>query len=532
MINRSKVLLVLGAGLLGLIVLGTLLQMIRTLLWDLSYLLPGWLITPVLLLTVALIAALIVQFGWPWWQAWQRRRSKPSEQPARDLEIPKDRRQAANRSLGSLDQLLERLENDVQRAGLQQERERVEQELNRGDLVVVVFGTGSSGKTSLIRALLQEMVGTTSAAMGSTRQSSRYRMRLHGLTRSLQLVDTPGILESGPDGRSREESARHRAVRADLLLVVVDGDLRASELEVIRSIADLGKRVLLILNKRDLRGVDEERRLLDILRSRCKGMLQPSDILACSAAPQSIPRPGGRPLQPDADVNELLQRLASVLHAEGEELIADNILLQCRHLDARGRDLLTRQRRQEAQRCVDRYSWIGAGVVAANPLPGVDLLGTAAVNAQMVMELARVYGIELAKEQARELAVSVGRTLAGLGVIKSAVTVIGTALSLSLPTMLAGRAIQAVAAAWLTRVAGASFIRYFEHDQDWGDGGMQDVLQEQFDLNRRDASLKRFLAMAMRQVVEPLQQMKAQRLPPRPEPPAAGGASGRGRREP
>lgn len=141
----------------------------------------------------------------------------------------------------------------------------------------------------------------------------------------------------------------------------------------------------------------------------------------------------------------------------------------------------------------------------------MDLLGTAAVNAQMVMELARVYGIELAKEQARELAVSVGRTLAGLGVIKSAVTVIGTALSLSLPTMLAGRAIQAVAAAWLTRVAGASFIRYFEQDQDWGDGGMQDVLQEQFDLNRRDASLKRFLAMAMRQVVEPLQQMKTQR---------------------
>ena len=50
-------------------------------------------------------------------------------------------------------------ENDVQRAGLQQERERVEEELNRGDLVVVVFGTGSSGKTSLIRALLKEMVG-------------------------------------------------------------------------------------------------------------------------------------------------------------------------------------------------------------------------------------------------------------------------------------------------------------------------------------------------------------------------------------
>ena len=529
--SRSKLLLGLGAGLLVLIILGTMLQMIRTLIWDLSYLLPGWLITPVLLLSLALIAALIVQFGWPWWQAWQRRRSQPSKNAARDPEIPKDRRQAASRSLGSLDQLLERLENDVQRAGLQQERERVEEELNRGDLVVVVFGTGSSGKTSLIRAPLQEMVGTTGAAMGSTRQSTRYRMHLRGLTRSLQLVDTPGILESGTDGWSRENAAKQRAVRADLILVVVDGDLRASELEVIRSITDLGKRVLLVLNKRDLRGVDEEGRLLEILRSRCQGLILARDILACSAAPQSIPRPGGRPLQPEADVNALLQRLAAVLHAEGEELIADNILLQCRHLDTRGRALLTGQRRQEAQRCIDRYCWIGAGVVAANPLPGVDLLGTAAVNAQMVMELARVYGIELAKQQARELAVSVGRTLAGLGVVKSAVTVIGATLSLSLPTLVAGQAIQAVAAAWLTRVAGAGFIRYFERDQDWGDGGMQDVLQEQFDLNRRDASLQQFLATAMRQVVEPLQRGKTHRLPPRPKPPAAGDASARERRE-
>ena len=77
------------------------------------------------------------------------------------------------------------------------------------------------------------------------------------------------------------------------------------------------------------------------------------------------------------------------------------------------------------------------------------------------------------------------------------------------------RAIQAVSAPWLTRVAGQSFITYFERDQDWGDGGMQDVVQRHYDLGRRDGDLRRFLAVAFRRVVEPLRQRERQ-LPPRP----------------
>ena len=96
--------------------------------------------------------------------------------------------------------------------------------------------------------------------MGSTSESQRYRLRLRGLDRGVQLVDTPGILESGMDGRSREQEARQHASRADLMIVVVDGDLRRSELDVVHSLSGLGKRLLLVLNKCDLRGEEEERR--------------------------------------------------------------------------------------------------------------------------------------------------------------------------------------------------------------------------------------------------------------------------------
>ena len=529
--GSTRWILIGAAALIALLVVGLVLQGIRNLLWDLSYWLPAWLVGPVLLIAVILLVAALMQIGLPWFRQWRQRTERSAKESSTVMPAPASRREAAERSLGSVDRLLERLQDDVARQSLQKERERVARELERGDLVVVVFGTGSSGKTSLIRALLRDIVGDVGAAMGSTSESQRYRLRLRGLDRGVQLVDTPGILESGVDGRSREQKARQHASRADLMIVVVDGDLRRSELEVVHSLSGLGKRLLLVLNKCDLRGEEEERRLLLLLRQRCTGWLQAEDVIPTSACPQSLPRPGQRPLQPPPEIGLLVRRLAAVLHADGDELLADNILLQCQDLGAAGRDLLDRQRSQEARRIVDRYTWISAGVVAATPLPGVDLLGTAAVNAQMVMELGAVYGIQLTRNRAQELAVSVGRTLAGLGVVKGGVALIGTALSVNLPTLLLGRAVQGVAAGWLTRIAGSSFITYFQQDQDWGDGGIQDVVQHHFELNRRDRSLQAFLEAALRRVVEPLQQEAKKRLPPQPGLRAEEDASGRDYRE-
>ncbi|MFM7314489.1 MAG: DUF697 domain-containing protein, partial [Cyanobium sp.] len=384
------------------------------------------------------------------------------------------------------------------------------------DLVLVVFGVGSSGKTSLIRALLNDVVGAVGAAMGSTDACRSYRLRLKGLQRGLRLVDTPGILEAGAQGQQREQVARRQAAEADLLLLVVDGDLRAAEMEVFNALADLGKRLLLVLNKADLRGQEEERRILALLRRRSQGRIAPEDVIATSAAPQSVPRPGGRPLQPAAEIDALLRRIAQVLHSDGEELIADNILLQSRRLSEAGRRLLAEQRRSDAEAVVERYGWISAGVLAATPLPVLDLLGAAAVNAQMVVEIARIYGVDLSRSAAQELAVSVGRTLASLGVIKGGLSLISSALTLNLPALLLSRAVQAVGAAWLTRVAGRSFITYFQQDQDWGDGGIQEVVRRQYDLDRRDSALRTFLTAALSRVVEPLQRRQGQ-LPPRPE---------------
>jgi small GTP-binding protein len=534
----TRLWLLAGLALFALIGLAMLLQLLNQLSWQLSAVLPYQLVGPVL--TLLLLAVVIggLQFGWPllrpwlpqllpaWLQPWlpaSLRRQPPGSRRPGGGDPPgrppnsSSRRQAAAQNLAAIDQTLERVRDHLERQLLCQERQRMAAELERGDLQIVVFGSGSVGKTSLIRALLRQLVGEVGAAMGSTRGSQRYRLRLRGLDRAVWLVDTPGILEAGDAGERREHLARQQASRADLLLLVVDGDLRASEQQLFEALAGLGKRLMLVLNKCDLRGEQEEQRLLAQLARRTAGRLAPADLVPASSAPQSIPMPGGRPLQPEAEVEALLRRIASVLHADGEELIADNLLLQCRRLSQASRDLLAQQRRGDALALVERTMWLSAGVVALTPLPGVDLLGAAAVNAQMVLEIGRVHGVQLSREDAQELALSVGRSLAGLGLVKGGVGLLSSALVLSLPAALVGRAIQAVGAAWLTRIAGLSMVRYFEQNQNWGDGGVQEVVQEQYDLSRRDDALRRFLEAAFNRIVEPMQRQgpTARQLPPR-----------------
>jgi hypothetical protein len=63
----------------------------------------------------------------------------------------------------------------------------------------------------------------------------------------------------------------------------------------------------------------------------------------------------GETFQPEPDVMPLIRRMAIVLRAEGEDLVADNILLQSQRLGEEARRLLDTQRRRQADKIVERY---------------------------------------------------------------------------------------------------------------------------------------------------------------------------------
>ena len=487
------------------IILGLMLLLIENLsrlYWQFSYSSPllGNLLVFLLIVLLMVLIGAVVYYVLMIQGAEKRSSRRQRLQP----QIPVVKTEAASETLRAVRQQVGQIQDEVARQALLSRSREIEANLSRGELQVVVFGTGSAGKTSMVNAMIGRMVGRVDAPMGSTEVGETYSLKLKGLEREILITDTPGILEAGVAGTQREQLARQLATEADLLLFVVDNDLRRSEYEPLRTLAEIGKRSLIVLNKTDLYTEADKEVILARLRERVRGFIAATDIVAIAAHPQSVVLETGENFQPEPDIIPLLRRMATVLRAEGEDLVADNILLQSQRLGEQARHLIDAQRRRQAEKVVERFQWISAGVVSVTPLPVVDLLATAAVNAQMVVEIGRIYGCELNLERGRELALSLAKTLASLGIVKGAIELLSTALDLNLATFVINRAIQGVTAAYLTRIAGKSFIEYFRHNQDWGDGGMTEVVQRQFQLNRRDEFVKAFVQQAIARVVKPL----------------------------
>jgi len=485
---------------LGLIIglVSSLTGLYSQVAWSASPLLANLLIFLIIVLLATLIFALFYYFR------LLQRPQKVKGKRAINPKVPVVKSEAASENLKAIRQQVDRIQDEVARQALLLRAREIEASMARGNVRVVVFGTGSAGKTSAVNALVGRMAGQVGAPMGTTEVGETYTLKLKGIDRELAITDTPGILEAGVAGTYREELARQLAATADLILFVLDGDLRKSEYEPLRALAEIGKRSIVVFNKVDLYPDSDRDEILAQLRQRVKGFVSAMDVVAISANPPKVVLEDGTIFQPDPDIMPLIRRVAAILRAEGEDLIADNILLQSQHLGDQARKLIDAQRRRQADKAVERFQWIGAGVIAVTPLPVVDLLATAAVNAQMVVEIAKIYGCELNIDRAKELALSLAKTLASLGIVEGVIQVVSRALQLSVAGFVLGKAIQAVSAAYLTRIAGKSFIEYFRHDQDWGDGGITEVVQRQFQLNRKDEFVKAFVKDAIARVVEPL----------------------------
>jgi uncharacterized protein len=482
-------LLILGiATILGLMVwlVSSLLWLYRSVFYT-SPLLANLLLLLLIGLFLALIGALV-------YYAWAFSRKKA---PRRSPQVPAQKSVAAVENLRAIRQQIQQIEDQVAREVLLSQTQDIAQELSRRQLKLVVFGVGSAGKTSLVNALMGRIAGQVGPSIGTTEVGETYRCYLPRLDRELLITDTPGLLEPGIMGTAREQAARKLATEADLLLFVVDGDLTESEYRPLQSLEAMGKRLLLVFNKTDRYSSGDQAAVLKKLGDRTQ--LATEDIVAISAAPQPLQLENGERLKPEPDLQALLQRLGIILHQEGDDLLADNILLQSQRLSTEARDLIAQERQGRAEKVVERFQWIGAGVIWATPIV-IDLLAAAAVNAQMVIEIAKVYGCELSKEEGRELARSLAKTLGALGIVKGVLSIVTRALEFSVAGYVLGKTVQSISTAYLTRIAGNSFIEYFRNDQDWGDGGMAEVVQQQFQLNRRDQFVKKFIQDAITQL--------------------------------
>jgi uncharacterized protein len=406
-------------------------------------------------------------------------------------------------------------EGVIRQVGDQQARQELNRELGeiragreRREFHVVIFGTGSAGKTSLVNALLGHEVGKTEATMGTTQRGESHTYTLQGVEGTVFLTDTPGLSEIGAGGAAREQEARELAARADLLVFVLDHDLVRTEFEPLSALVRQGKRSIVLLNKSDRFTEVDREAILSKLRERLRGLVPPDDVIAGAAAPRPMPvrvqRPDGTTETvlevqlPDLDA--LRARVAQVLKREGDVLRAGNLLLRAHLLSRKAQDQLSRERDERAEEVIERFQWITAATSFTNPFPALELLASGAVQYQMISELANVYGFTISTSNVRMIGTEMIQMLVKLGLVEATTSLIAGVFKSSMVGYAAGGAVQAVSLAYLTHISGETFAQYFRHGQSWGDGGMQAELIRQFDLTSRAEFIQQFAKQAVQKV--------------------------------
>ena len=389
---------------------------------------------------------------------------------------------------------------DGVRESLAQDYEAVRAMLDKiehGHLHLSVFGRVSTGKSSLLNALIGEERFSVSPLHGETRHSSMQPWK-EVEAGGVFLIDTPGLDEAG--GEDREAMAKEVAGRSDLVIFVLDGDITQTELQALRAILTQGRPVLVALNKSDLYTDGERDALLASVRNRTRDLVDPDHVIAVAAQPRpqlvvttsvtGEEMSSERPREPDVDALRL--KLWDILEAEGKTLAALNASLFAADLsDQVGRRILA-ARRELGEKLVRTYCIAKGIAVAFNPIPVADLFAAAFIDVGMVVHLSRVYDLPLSRKEAGSIVrVIVAESAALMGTVW-ALHLVSSALkvgTIGLSTILTAGA-QGAIAYYSTYLVGRAADDYLAKGKSWGDGGPKKVVTDILDSLDRDTVLR------------------------------------------
>lgn len=419
-----------------------------------------------------------------WQKIWRKWRLKSTDKDNKSLKSD-----VTDRTLDSLKELLndEHIPATV-RMQLNDEYQQVQQlvdKLENQQVHIVAFGKVSSGKSSLLNALLGKHAFSTSPLHGETKTQKSSNWNEYN-DQSMVVIDTPGTDEVA--GEQREKMAHNAAEIADIILFVIDGDLTQSQLQQLQLIAQPNTQILLVLNKADLYTDDELEELNQSLLEKTKGIIIRDNIVFTSAAP--LPqvlikhdRNGKETRQKinvEIDVSQVKQRIWDILEQDGKTLTALNASLFAGEISEKIATKITKLRSSAAEKVVTTYS-IAKGIgVAFNPVPVADLLIAAGLDVAMIRKLSQVYGLPIVGKEATKLSITIMAQIAalmgavwGVNLLSSALKTVSAGLS---TTITAGA--QGALAYYATYLVGKIAEQYFIRGKSWGKQGPKQVAKD------------------------------------------------------
>ncbi len=452
--------------------------------------------------------------GWTVWRLWGRslaKKRKRQLQNKNPSQLSYDQMQAeVSENLKSVEDIGQSTES----AQLQQEIsplvESVEIKREQQTLELVAFGTISSGKSSVLNLLAGRDVFATNIRGGTT--VTRNEIPWPGMDRVV-LVDTPGLGEI--DGAEHVSISAESAKDADLVLLVVDGPLRASEFNLLERLGQMEKRIVICLNKTDWFSDNDRDKLLGQIAAQTQQQVRNKDIVAIQAQAgfrtrRQILSDGStvdEEVEVAADIEPLADRLTDVIDDDGKRLIMSNLLLQSRGLVEKAKDRVKDSLDAQAWKVVDKHMWGAGGAAALVPFPLVDLAVGVGISTKMIVDLAEVYQQKVDMDMASQWLGEMGKNLIGVLGANAAAPALAAVVGSLLKTVpvaghLAGGVLQGAVQALITKWIGSVFIEYFRNEMQTPAGGLSGLARRQWEQLTTVNELRKIITSARSKLSE------------------------------
>ena len=337
---------------------------------------------------VAILAAILLATVLTIWRLVIRRKISPSKsaipKPLSKQDIETRLRDAAAAGV------------DV--AAAQAELQELASRREAGSVHLCFFGEISTGKSSLIKALVPDADVTIDIVGGSTDDIRHYRWRNNAGTEIL-LTDIPG---TGGHDDGFDELALEEARRAHVVLFVCDSDLTRKESDLLKHLLVIDKPLVLVMNKADQYSIEEQASLMHRLLERLEdigGEIQNGQVVAVSAGGEVdvIERSEGGSeasvrRQRSADIGVLVVAINSLLEDDTQPLEdrRDRAVFQLAADKLAAAEAVYRvQRSEQIIRQSTRKAIIGSMAAVS---PGSDILIQGYIGTVMTRELCRLYG--------------------------------------------------------------------------------------------------------------------------------------------
>lgn len=300
-----------------------------------------------------------------------------------------------------LDQLEQAESMGMQTEHIREELEKLNQRKASGKLFISVFGDISTGKSSLIKALLpndyQQQTLQVDVVGGSTQAIQEYNSMLPAGD-ELILIDLPGRNET--EG-TWDAAVQEEAIRSQIVIYVTDIDLTRTQFNDVQELLAFKKPLIIAVNKSD-RYRQEEKSSLEqhILQQFDPQQIKQLQVVFTSAGGQEeIIRiyPDGREeavirdRKPDiAELSDSLQTIIDQQYDTLEQLRETSVFQLTQHkLDAAKHE----HRNQQAQTIIHQSTRNAVLGAMAAVSPGTDLIIQGVLATRMTQQLCKLYDV-------------------------------------------------------------------------------------------------------------------------------------------